>query len=309
MNLKPHARSTAIALAVALVAGGAHAAITNSNQNNGNSSALFVALDGAGGTPSHSLVLDLGVSMADFLKVTSGVSNSAGALSFDNTIASWNFATNTRTVNGLAVAGDYSWSSIVSSFFASAQGGVKWGVIGADNVSGAISATNTLTNRNLLTTGSPTQANVNQVTSSAAVSNATGAFQNFVAAQTGTGTVDSHADGASTSTAGASFLNTTLRGNFNNQLPWSYLSDVDTTTNLFLVNQQANPVVYQLGQSYGVDLLLTEKMATFRYDSATQTLNFAAAAVAPVPEPETYAMLLAGLAVIGGVVRRRNRKG
>jgi hypothetical protein len=30
--------------------------------------------------------------------------------------------------------------------------------------------------------------------------------------------------------------------------------------------------------------------------------------LAPVPEPETYAMLLAGLGVMGAVVRRRKQK-
>ncbi len=298
------------AAAMALVAGGAQAAISNSDQNFGNSSALFVAMDGATGTPSHSLVVDLGVSMADFVKITSGVSSTAGALSADGTFASWNFNTNARTVNNTAVAGDYAWSGAVSSFFSSAQGGVRWGVIGADNVSGAISGTNTLLNRNMLATGSvvngvnaPTQANITGFNSSAAVSSGIGVFQNFVAAQFGTGTHGTNADGASTATTGNAFLNTALRGNFNGQLPWTYLSDLDTTSNLFLVKQLANPVVYQLGQTYGVDTLLTAGATTFHYDSGTNVLTLAA-----VPEPETYAMLLAGLAMVGSLVRRRNRR-
>jgi hypothetical protein len=292
------------AAALALAAGGAQAAIGNSNQNFGNSSALFVAMDGATGTPANSLVVDLGVSMADFVEITTGVSTTAGALSAFGTSASWNFGTNTRTVNGAAVAGDYAWSGAVSSFFANAQNGVRWGVIGADNVSGAISPTNTLTNRNLLATGSPTQANINNLTNAAAVSNATTAFQNFVAAQGVTGTHSSNAEGASTASTGAAFLNTTMFGNFNNQLPWNYLSAVDTTSSLFLVNQLSNPVVYQLGKMDSKDTLLTADMATFHYDSANSVLSFAA----PVPEPETYAMLLAGLAMIGSLVRRRNRQ-
>jgi PEP-CTERM motif len=292
------------AAALALSAGGAQAAIGNSNENFGNSSALFVAMDGATGTPSNSLVVDLGVSMADFVEITTGVSNTAGALSAFGTSASWNFNTNSRTVNGAAVTGDYAWSDAVSSFFSSAQGGVRWGVIGADNVSGAISGTNTLTNRNMLATGSPTQANINNLTSAAAVSSGIGVFQNFVAAQAGTGTHGTNANGASTASTGNAFLNTALRGNFNGQLPWNYLSAVDTTSNLFLVNQLSNPVVYQLGKMDSKDTLLTADMATFHYDSANNVLSFAA----PVPEPETYAMLLAGLAIVGSIVRRRNRR-
>jgi len=293
------------AAVMALAAGGAQAAINNSNQNLGNSSALFVAMDGATGTPSNSLVVDLGVSMADFVKITTGVSVNAGALSAWGTTASWDFNTNTRTLNDAAVSGDYAWSGAVSTFFSSAQGGVRWGVIGADNVSGASSGTSALTNFNMLATGTPTQANLLQMNNSAQVVSGVSAFQNFVAAQVNTGTHGTNADGASTATAGNAFLNANLRGNFNNQLQWTYLSDLDTTSNLFLVKQLANPVVYQLGETYGVDTLLTADMATFHYDSASKVLSFVAA---PVPEPETYAMLLAGLAMVGSLVRRRNRR-
>jgi hypothetical protein len=297
--------NTLVAAAVmAVAAGGAQAAITNSGPGplTGNSSVLFVAMDGADGTtPANSLVVDLGVSMAAFLKVTPGVSTSAGVLSGPGTFV-WNFGANTRTVGGANVAGDYAWSGAVEGFFDNAQGGVRWGVIAADGISGAISGSNTLTGRNLLATGSPTQANITGLTQSAVVSNGEGSFRNFVAAQTGTGTHGSNADGASTATAGSAFLNTVMRGNFGGQLPWNYLSAVDTTTNLFLVNQLANPVVYQLGLSYGVDILLASGATTARYDSLNSTLT-----VTAVPEPETYAMLLAGLAMIGSLVRRRAR--
>jgi hypothetical protein len=296
--------NTLVAAAVmAVAAGGAQAAITNSGPGplTGNSSVLFVAMDGATGTPANSLVVDLGVSMADFLKVTSGVSNSAGALSGIGSFA-WNFGTNSRSVNGAAVAGDYAWSGAVSNFFQSAQGDVRWGVVAADGISGAIGGSNTLTGRNLLATGSPTQSNITNLTQSAVVSNGEGSFRNFVAAQTGTGTHGTNADGASTATSGNAFLNTVMKGTFGGQLPWNYLSAVDTTTNLFLVNQLANPVVYQLGLSYGVDTLLASGATTARYNSLSNTLTISA-----VPEPETYAMLLAGLAMIGSLVRRRAR--
>ena len=296
--------NTLVAAAVmAVAAGGAQAAITNSGPGplTGNSSVLFVAMDGATGTPANSLVVDLGVSMADFLKVTTGVSNSAGALSGIGSFA-WNFGTNSRSVNGAAVAGNYAWSGAVSNFFESAQGGVRWGVVAADGISGAISASNTLTGRNLLATGSPTQSNITNLTQSAVVSNGEGSFRQFVAAQTGTGTHGTNAEGASTATSGNAFLNTVMKGTFGGQLPWDYLSAVDTTTNLFLVNQLANPVVYQLGLSYGVDTLLASGATTARYNSLSNTLTISA-----VPEPETYAMLLAGLAMIGSLVRRRAR--
>jgi hypothetical protein len=42
--------------------------------------------------------------------------------------------------------------------------------------------------------------------------------------------------------------------------------------------------------------------------SATATANTFNLAVAAVPEPETYAMLLAGLGLMGAIARRRNKK-
>lgn len=303
MKLKPN--MLLAASMVALAAGGAQAAITNANAIPGNSSALFVAMDsGASGTPTSSLTVDLGVNMTDFLQSFAGVVSGTGALTGAGTNAIWNFGTNSRSVNGSAVAGDYAWSTDVSSFFTNATGAVKWGVIAADVVSGAISASNSVANFNLLATGTPTQTNINQVTSPAALSNGVANFTNFVAGTVG-GTHASHAEGASTATGGNGFLNTVLKGTFGGQLPWTNLSAVGAMTNFSLVNQQANPVVYQIGQSYGVDTVLASGAATFQYDGTANTLSYSIPSA--VPEPSTLAMMAAGLAFVGSIARRRRR--
>lgn len=49
---------------------------------------------------------------------------------------------------------------------------------------------------------------------------------------------------------------------------------------------------------------------TFAFDSARTADQFylASLTVAPVPEPETYALMLGGLAVLGGIARRRKAR-
>ena len=46
---------------------------------------------------------------------------------------------------------------------------------------------------------------------------------------------------------------------------------------------------------------------TFTNDHELDTIRFATTAAAPVPEPETYAMLLAGLGLLAGVARRKQK--
>ena len=285
------------ALAV-LATAGAHAAITNNNApGTGNSSVLFVAWDTAKTT---SLTVDLGVNMADFLTASSFV-NSTGALTGAGTTASWSLNTNARSVNGASVAGDYAWSSTFASFVAASGGSYSWGVIAADDVTGAISGTNTVQGRNAFASfNNIDQAKINNLTVATPVSNSTANFKNFVAGTVG-GTHATNAEGASTATAGGGYLGSLLKGDFAAYSGWNYLSAIGASSSVFLVNQQANPVVFQIGETYGVDTLLTSGAASFTFDGNTLSYSIPA-----VPEPGTYAMLIAGLAAIGFMVRRRN---
>lgn len=82
------------------------------------------------------------------------------------------------------------------------------------------------------------------------------------------------------------------------------------STNLFLLAQHtlvANsfgqaPLIQQVNAFDGREIVVK----TYLQDGAWR-LQIAAVTVAAVPEPETYAMLLAGLGFVGAIARRRNK--
>jgi hypothetical protein len=91
-----------------------------------------------------------------------------------------------------------------------------------------------------------------------------------------------------------------MKSNFNGSLTWSYwLLNGESSTFQWQQQLVANPIVNQFGNPSTVDSLSAAPI-TFTFDIATNQL-----VLAPVPEPGTYAMLLAGLAAVGFMARRR----
>lgn len=309
MKLKIHV--LAAAAGATLLASAAHANFAFADATSkGNSSAVFVAMDNA---QNISVAVDLNAFMVDFLPATSGINPTAGSLSAAGTTAVWNFASNSFTVNGAAVAGTVNWASPVASFLTNAAvtgNGYQWGVVAGDSANGAISANNLVTGQNLLFTGNPVDFN-NLVaaggTSTGQIANATTNISNFVAVNNNTGTNSTTVHGASTATSGAPFLGTTLAnggigdfsgGSFGNN---NFLVDPTAVSYFTWANNTLPPTLYSLGGSTTVGAL-SDSAATWSWDGATQTLTYA---VPAVPEPGTTAMLLAGLASLGFMGRRR----
>jgi hypothetical protein len=274
----------AMALAVtAVFAGGAQAAIDNVSTGNG--SLLFVALDA---NNNISLIIDLGINVNDF--VTSNALTSALAAP-----QTWNFATNTSTLS----ASGNDWSAAYNTFVSTQAGGdFTWGVIGGDNISGGTAPTN---NRSLYSTGNATLEQMLLMSTSTPVSTALGVSANFIATVSNLGTHPTAANGAAATTAadGLAYLPETMAEDFGGQLTWSYLLANGETSTFQRVQQFTNPLVFQLGNPTTQDDLSPAPI-TFSFDIATNTLT-----MAPVPEPGTYAMLLAGLAAVGFIARRR----
>ncbi len=280
MNFKLRAMALA---AAALAAGGAHAAIDN--VSTGNSSLLFLAVDV---DANISLIIDLGINVNDFV-------NNNALTSELTTPKTWNFATNEST---LSTSGN-DWTAAYNTFVAGQTGGnFLWGVIGGDNATGGVAPTN---NRSLYATGNATQAQMLGMNTSTPPSTALTTTANFIATVNNLGTNQSAANGAAATTPadGLAYVPESVRENFGGQLSWGYLLANGETSTFQRVQQFANPLVFQFGNPTTQDSLSAAPIG-FTFDIATNTLT-----LAPVPEPGTYAMLLAGLAAVGFMARRR----
>jgi hypothetical protein len=303
----------ALVAAVAFFAGGVACANPfQAGSNQGNSSAMFVAQSNDG---LVSLTIDLNTTMTAFLKNNTALTTSAGNLSPDLTSASWTFNTNSFTINNvsqttLGPATSVSWASPFASFFSNASvtgSGYQWGVIAADSINGNKSGTNVVTGQNLLFTQ---QKNVGIDFSGvlgSALNDGSGNMNTFLLAQNGQGTNTSTVRGGNVATAGDSFLGNALASNGIADFGTGALGAnnflVDAGQTAYFVWATANsnaPVVRALG---GGDYPTSAAgfasydaggyAATFSFDGTTLTYG-----VPAIPEPETYAMLLVGLAAV-----------
>lgn len=260
----------------ALFASGAANAIngtTLQNFTSGDSSLLFFAVDKT--SPGIASVgIDLGFNLSTFLPLT----NVAG------TSVSWNFATSSLTVNGsVADSNGVNWASL-ATFFATPNvtaDQTMWGVIAGDQLGTATSDTPV----RYLSTSAAASADDLSVTQSniVAMANVNGLFAGL----------NGDADGVVTSTSNQGYVARNGSG-LGANLDWSS-NKVSAAAS---VGSDLN--FYMLSLPEGV--VTKEKLqGVWSFDGQTLSYN-----VAVVPEPETYALLLAGLGLIGFAARRRS---
>lgn len=288
-----------IVAALALAATGAANASLNGMDAGTASSVAFVAQDVAG-TVQGSVFVDLGFTFADFMPASQG---GIGNLSDVNNTVVWNFANNTITRNGQAVAGTNDFSA-VAPFFASAGADAKWGVIAGDTV-GVDYVTR------YLTTGTPTAANLtNQIDSSnlqlvaplwdltrSAITSTADNGSYYAASNTDPAWTGSNATGIGT------------LGKWQNNITWNALT-AGTQTNFVFANGDGSEEFVGAAPAGSTTTGLLNARGTFTYNAAAQTLTWQTATVAvtpSVPEPSTYALGLVALAAMGLTARRKTK--
>jgi len=290
----------AAAALVALAAGGAQAALdvpqaTQINNSFGNSSLLFVALDT---NSAIAFSADLGLNMISFIQ--------GAARNAPGTMITWNF--NTNSSSDVSVTGN-AWSTNYATFKSTQAGNdYKWGVIAADSIQGSgstVTASNAIAGRGWMATGNATVTQMQAANTSSPTGTGLGAATSFWAA-TANAVGQTHTannNGSNTAISGPAFG--AMGGNFGTGSTWNFLmSNNEFSTFQYQRQIVANPDVFQLGGvPNSADSVLNPLASQFHFDIATNTLTYAT----PVPEPESYAMLLAGLAAIATMVRRRRK--
>ena len=277
MKLKMKLMAAAIALTAA---SGANAAMDNFASGNG--TLAFIALDNVG-TPM-SVMMDLDFNVNSFLP---------GAMSAPGTTIQWNFNTNSLTVNGVAQAVSPTWSTAFGTFDAATEAAqTKWAVIGGDSLSAGVPGDLryfTTSNTALATLQGQTKTNL------ANMAGVSGLF-------TANNLLQPNAIDGSTATSGAAFVGATAYTTTGPAFKWGNRFVGDS-----FANEGVDAKFYMLDSNNGTSgtrALVTQYgnsigAATFAYDAGVLTYT------APIPEPETYALLLAGLGMLGFMARRR----
>lgn len=283
-----------IAAAVALVAAGtANAAIATG----GNGSLVMIAYDKLGGTTTAG-VFDLGLTMDDLIGSTgNGSGVAATSLAGTGANLSWNFNTNTISVNGVTTAfgGTNDWTAAWSRLLANSDAADLQFVVTAFDTVGVGAA-----KRSIVTGQADSTFVFNTTGASGLQQIAGGQLNDIFTPIANKGTVASAgngaytfiaADGTAERASGYAMAGDAFGDNWRNFNGLNGETFAGNTTALYVVDGAAKK--FKLG-------------GTLALDATTGVLSFGVPTVAPaVPEPSTYALMVAGLAVVGAVARRR----
>jgi hypothetical protein len=280
-----------IAAAAVLAASGAQAAITTPA---GGNSDLLVSFYSA--SSNATFTADLGITMSQF---TSSVSASATGIKLVWDLDAGTFSDLSASSTGLSTQA-LNYGNVFTNFYSSSVASaadLQFGLIAADGAP----TLGITTNRGVLVTA---DAGVTASATNANIINAsgTGGVQTYMTAANGDTTNSTHG----TAAAGANMFDsgdnqnvhvaTGMGDKVNNYLPFSiYGADQNSLSFYALTTTSAT------GTGAGS---VVKYSGTWSFDAATNSLIYQ---TAPVPEPETYAMLLAGLGLMGAVARRRRQ--
>jgi MYXO-CTERM domain-containing protein len=283
-----------VAAVALLAAGAANAAVAQFDgvSTIGNGSLIMVMADTTG-TTTQGLTVDLGFNYSDFAN--------GGIFSQRNQTVVWDFAANTISVNRSILGGmTNDWADQYGIFAANSDAAeTKWAVI-----SGAQKGTMP---SGYLTTGQPTAVQLTQQTP-AVTANMVAVTNPLLKNARAKGTIATADNGAyamgSTDTAyvGTAYSLTSIKG-WKNNIKWDTWSVDGARTNFYQVNANGSEaVIYNGVAEGGVDAGLLNGFGTFSKTGTTLVWTTA------VPEPESYALALVGLAAAGFVARRRAAK-
>ena len=285
-----------VAAVTALASVGAHAAMETMDSANGT---LALVVYDTQGPNTGSFMADLNFNIDDFLPTSTAVSQPIV----------WNFNLNTISVGGVQQAGLAAYSTEFAKLTAGTQTSeIRWGVVGGDNFGQRYVTTGAPTTANLASTGTTSQTEA----STALMANMEGLWldNNVV------GTHAASATGAAFSlSSDAAYSPVDLPGNigtngtWNGALKWSATLANNVASKFFLVDNgtlrgSVSSITTYGNPNVSAPSVASSSFSTFAYDQSANTLTWTAAS--PIPEPGTYAMLLAGLAAIGFIARRRS---
>lgn len=283
-----------IAAAMALVTGlgAAHAGLVAGNEagTTGNGSLIMIAYDKRGGTTTAG-VFDLGIRIDDLVGAAGHAANVVPG-TLENSKMVWDFTTNTFSINGTVSTayGNNDWTTAWNRLLDNSD------LADLQFVVTAFDAVGSARDRRTIVTGVQTPSITKMSTSNAGNLGLVATNNTIFIPQNTRGTHPTAdngaytfiaADGAATRANGYAMAGDAFANNWRNNNPLKGETFAGTDTYLYLVDGTGE--FRQLGMQSAVSL-----------NVATGQLS-----VTPVPEPSTYALVVAGLAVAGIAARRR----